>query len=160
MLGALANAPDFGTNIKIPRLLMFDQERNTQVLEEYPGTEDLTSFLRARSSRDDASRKSLASSIGRRLGLWLRTFHNWASSPSQADLRGFITNDSMRDLKQRISYGSFLRVLETSCPSLLLGTRERLEKVRDMASKEFYLPAGDDGGSNWGLIHGDFWSGK
>jgi len=69
-------------------------------------------------------------------------------------------NGSMRELKEQISYGSFMTVLQNSVPRLLDEHREKLAAVRNAVAMEFQLPASHDGGSNWGLVHGDFWSGK
>ena len=161
MLKALADFSDPDGKVVTPRLLMFDQSQNTQILEDYPGTVDLTRLLRTWSNADDIHIKSRASSIGFQLGLWLRSFHSWTSEPNQADLRKAVSgNQPMQLLKEGISYGSFMTILETLYPQLLDGTREKLERVRDMAAREFHTPGSYGDGDNWGIIHGDFWSGK
>jgi len=64
----------------------------------------------------------------------------------------------MRKLKRLLTYDGFLRALK-NCPELLEGHKETLETIRDIMVKEFEkLPA--EGDEDWGLIHGDFWSGK
>jgi hypothetical protein len=63
-------------------------------------------------------------------------------------------------LKREITYDSFLEILETY-PGLIEGHLDALKSIKVAMTAEFELnepPMGDDG--SWGLIHGDFWSGK
>ncbi|KAK2606528.1 hypothetical protein N8I77_005270 [Diaporthe amygdali] len=94
-------------------------------------------------------------------GLWLRSFHQWMSEPGQASLRATISqNEEARKLKCKITYDSFLKVLEIY-PDLVEGHMETLKAVKDAMTAEFSLnerPLGEDG--SWGLIHGDFWTGN
>jgi hypothetical protein len=64
----------------------------------------------------------------------------------------------MRKLKRFITYDGFLGVLE-NYPELLQGRKKTLEAIRDIMAKEFEKPPTEED-ENWGLIHGDFWSGK
>ena len=160
MLKALVGFPRSSINVKIPRLLMFDPETHTQVLEDYRHIVDLLSLLREWSAVDDMSLKQHAASLGRSLGMWLRSFHSWSSAPKQADLRKAMKgNQAMRELKDRISYSRIIGILE-AFPALQEGSRDKLEGVVKMGSHEFQHPAAHAVDESWGLIHGDFWSGK
>jgi len=144
--------------IKTPRLYLFNRRTNTQVLEDFPDTGDLKSvfFLPNVGSLLPGSS---AAAIGHHLGSWLRSFHAWASAPKQASMRASIgQNRPMRELKRMVTYGSFLTVLE-NFPELLVGCKETLEIVRDVMSKEFEKPPVYED-EEWGIIHGDYWSGK
>lgn len=68
-------------------------------------------------------------------------------------------NEPMRQLKYRITYDSFISNLE-QFPDVLGGHREALEVVKHMATEEFTRTSGDGQGEEWGIIHGDFWTGK
>lgn len=100
-------------------------------------------------------------SVGRDIGSWLRCFHQWSSEPGQAQLRATIgRNTEARKLKRKITYDSFVTILE-EYPELVQGHVEKLKIIQNVMAAEFELnepPQGDDG--SWGLIHGDFWTGK
>jgi thiamine kinase-like enzyme len=157
--------------VRTPHLFHFDQDRNTQILEDLPDALDLkrTLLLLPPSSqqRQYASPGSSipgissfpAMSIGHALGTWLASFHAWTSLPAQSNLRTEIRkNEDMKTLKHRINYVDLLRMVE-KFPEILEGSRSILESVSDMAAKE--LAERDDGeGEEFGIIHGDFWTGK
>ncbi|KIN08845.1 hypothetical protein OIDMADRAFT_111115 [Oidiodendron maius Zn] len=97
--------------------------------------------------------------IGRHLGLWLRSFHTWASAPEQAALRAQMwQNDPMRKIKYLFTYDSVLKVLE-NYPELLEGHEKTLDTILDAMAKEFERPSTEEG-DGYGLLHGDFWSGN
>lgn len=156
---AQKNFPYTATIVKVPHLYLFNQETNTQVLEDIAGAVDLETILVSPTVNDTLS-QSLSTSIGRALGSWLRSFHNWISAPSQVDLRIEIgENEPMRKLKYLITYDSFIEVVE-QFPEILGGNKKTLENVKDMAAKEFQKMARDMRAEDWGIIHGDFWTGK
>ncbi|KAK7757531.1 hypothetical protein SLS62_000546 [Diatrype stigma] len=149
--------------VKVPHLYLFDRETSTQVLEDIPGVVDLKTIFVSPNANDVLS-KPLATSIGRALGSWLRAFHAWASAPAQSHLCANAemgTNELMRKLKYFITYGSFIEVLE-KFPDVIGDHKKSLQEVQHMAIKEFEKTAsGDgDGREEWGLIHGDFWTGN
>jgi hypothetical protein len=158
MLNALTKFSCSASIIKIPRLYHFNRETNTQVLEDIPSVVDLQTLLISPTA-NDVFIQSLAASIGRALGSWLRSFHSWISAPLQADLREEIgSNGPMRQLKYLITYGSFIKVLE-QFPDVLRDYKKILEDIKDSATKDFERTANDDR-EEWGVIHGDCWTGK
>jgi hypothetical protein len=146
------------TVIKAPCLYMYNRETNIQILEDFTNTTGFKSMLFSPNA-DDLLPQSSRATIGRHLGSWLRSFHTLTSAPEQAALRAQIPQgDPMRELKRLLTYDCFLKVLE-NYTELLEGHKQTLEIVRDVMSKEFEKsPTEED--ENWGLIHGDFWSGK
>ncbi|CZR69204.1 uncharacterized protein PAC_19104 [Phialocephala subalpina] len=145
--------------IKTPRLYLFNRETNTQVHEDFTDTTDLKSVFISQNANDIRS-QSVATSIGHALGAWTRSFHSWASAPAQAQLRTEIANNKlMRELKLKITYDSFVGVLE-KFPDILGHNREVLEEVKASALGEFGGPVANIGGDYWGIIHGDFWAGN
>ena len=152
MLTALAGARSL---FAAPALLAFDREGNTQVHEDFPRAIDLISVLRSPTTTND-----VLMSLWGDLGARLRGFHEWTSKPEQDDLRAtFARNESMRRLKYDTTYKTFISILE-KYPELLEGCRGTLQDVRDVVTEEYETPAGELVGSDLGLIHGDFWSGK
>lgn len=147
------------TTIKTPRLHLFNHESHTQVLEDLPGTNDLkTVLLQPNAAELLPGASPLA--VGRHLGSWLRSYHAWASAPAQAAALAAVgENRPMRDLKRLVTYDAVIPVLE-NYPELLVGCREALETVVAVLGKEFEKVPGAGGGEHWGMIHGDFWSGK
>lgn len=164
MLHGLANfTPDSdhtSTVVRSPRLYLFDRKTNTQVLEDCLNTTDLkTIFISP--TVEEILPGNRSASVGYSVGRWLRSFHQWTSEPSQAPLRATIRrNTEARKLKRKITYDSFVRILETY-PDLIEGHEEVLKTIKDAMVTDFEIhgpPESDDG--DWGLIHGDFWTGK
>lgn len=65
----------------------------------------------------------------------------------------------MRKLKLQITYDAFLGVLDRF-PNVTEGVRDTLEQVKAMASEEFATGRDGVGREDWGIIYGDFWTGK
>jgi len=163
MLYALHHFPSGKTTgVKTPRLHLFLRDANTQVLEDFQGTTDLKNIVVSNSD----FKAEVAASVGYRMGSWLRRFHDWSTSPNMHINRlGGVKighNEPMRQLKYDITYGSILKILGNNFPDLLEGFRPALEEVVDEATKKFETILSGDRAEdkNWGLIHGDFWSGK
>lgn len=141
--------------VKAPRLYLYDKETNTQVLEDFANTSEFRTMLYSA----DADTPPSPSNIGRYLGRWLRSFHTWALAPEQAALRARAwQNDPMRETKYLFTYGCVLEVLK-NYSELLDGYEETLETIRDTMEKEVQRSSLEQG-DGYGLIHGDFWSGK
>ncbi|KUI74211.1 hypothetical protein VM1G_10053 [Cytospora mali] len=163
MLCALANfsgAATTKTQIKAPRLYLFNREENVQILEDCSHTTDLKTILVSPDIHNYLPEPSLES-IGRDLGSWLRSFHTWTSAPEQASLRITIgQNEGMRRLKRLITYDSFLEILELY-PQLVEGHLEALQTIKEAMIAQFEVDKPPtDGDENWGLIHGDLWTGN
>ncbi|KAM7218337.1 Protein kinase-like domain containing protein [Rhypophila decipiens] len=154
--------------IKTPRLYLFDRQTNTQVIEDLVDTADLKSVFfqdpDARSLRFGLG-PSAALAIGRHLGSWLRSFHDWASIPEQAGVRTSVgENRPIRDLKRMVTYDGVLAVLR-NYPDELLGDEieATLQIIVDGMGREFGKPLPKENEpleDGWGLIHGDYWSGN
>lgn len=164
MLRALINFPGTAdgtkTVISTPHLYLFDRETNTQVLEDCSDTTDLKTLLVSPGINNTLPEID-PSSIGHSLGCWLRSFHIWTSGPPQAALRAAIRrNEGMQNLKRSITYDSFLGILQTY-PQLVDGHMQTLQAIKAMITAEFSLDeSAMERDENWGLIHGDFWTGK
>ncbi|KAL3494906.1 kinase-like domain-containing protein [Aspergillus germanicus] len=145
----------FQVTVKTPGLLHFNPATNTQVMEDLPSALDLKTFLSSPSVSSTISRE-WATSIGRTLGIWLRSFHTWIDDPTQAEVAsGFEKNETMKKLKFSINYDSLLNMVGAH-PDLLEGSRGVFERVRERAAAEL-----EEGvGGPIGAIHGDFWSGN
>lgn len=159
MLKALHNFPITATShhivLRTPRLFYFNSKTNTQAIEDFHNTADLRSLLDA-----PPDKQFFVISIGQAIGSWLRSFHDWTASPAQCELRSETAkNEPMRKLKSRITYEAFLLVLQ-NFPKILEGSRESLEEAKAMAMRAFQMKIGDEGAEEWGIIHGDFWTGK
>ncbi|KAH9883933.1 kinase-like domain-containing protein [Xylariomycetidae sp. FL2044] len=175
--------------VRTPHLLFFDPESRIQVLEYIQGTTDLKSRILLLSPPSPQEQLELdplsqptATSIGQVLGSWLRAFHAWTTNYSSSTtttttsqqeavylrldrIRG---NEHMRDLKYRITYDAFIGVVR-KFPSVWAEYGETLEQVRSRAAREFgespVREEGDgegvgEGVEDWGIIHGDFWTGN
>lgn len=146
-------------SVKTPHLYLFNPEMNIQVIEDFQDTLDLETMLVTLHETKIPS-QSIVKSVNRALGAWLRSFHTWTSAPQQSGLRSEVwKNEPMRKLKLRITYDVFLKVVE-NFPDILESHQETLEEVREMGVKEFEREPSEDADEDWGIIHGDFWSGK
>lgn len=165
MLQALADFSPSNTStstvVEIPRLYLFHQETSTQILEDLHHTTDLKTIFYSSMSNIHSYPGDSPLFLGHTLGSWLRSFHEWGSAAEQATLRATIArNQSMRKLKCQITYDSFLEILQLY-PQLVEDHMETLQAVKDAMTAEFLVNhQPKDGGEDWGLIHGDFWSGK
>lgn len=157
ILRALDSLPPYSKDdimVKTPRLFYFDQESHTQVLEDLPNSLDLKTFL---ISESNSLSKSSGLSIGRALGSWLRSLHNWATENEQAALTGILRqNKSMQQIKFYANYTLLVESIE-NFPTLLEGSRSVFNQVRDLAAAELEEQGHSD---EYGIIQGDFWTGK
>ncbi|CAI7646087.1 unnamed protein product [Penicillium pancosmium] len=139
ILRALSGLPPYseaGVTVKAPELLHFDAETDTQIVEDLPDSVDLKTFLLSNVSSDVS--KASAEAVGRALGSWLRSFHDWGNSKDQLGCKATLgENESMKQLK--------------------FWSRDVFEQVRDFAATELTKENHDDG---FGIIHGDFWTGN
>ncbi|KAK3317742.1 kinase-like domain-containing protein [Cercophora scortea] len=148
-----------GRTVRTPRLYMRSLETSTQILEDFADTVDLKSVL-VSPNANAVFTPSVATSIGRDLGSWLRAFHVWAGEKARASLVSEISqNDAMKKLKYQVTYDSFIKVLG-NFPELLEGNETTLESVKNAATEDFKRIAEEEGDEGWGLIHGDLWSGN
>jgi hypothetical protein len=146
-------------SLKTPRLYQFDRKTNTQILEDLADMTDLKTVL-VSPTVSSVLPQPISATIGHALGVWLQSFHSWASEPAQAELHRVIANNTpMRKIRYAISYGAFTDVIQKSS-DIWQANRKALEEVRDMAVLEYAKLPGDDLEENWGIIHGDFWTGN
>jgi hypothetical protein len=149
-ISALSN-----TLVKTPQLYHFDPTTGTQVLEDLTDTSDLKTVLES-PHVTAVLPPSIAETMGCALGAWLQGFHSWAAEPAQVKLDKVIGgNASMRELRYSISYGAFMEIVQ-KFPDIWYANKTTLEEVVTMAKAEYAMSTGQ----NWGIIHGDFWSGK
>lgn len=142
-------------SVKSPRLFHFDRQTNTQIMEDLPNALDLKSFLRSPAASELSQSSAVA--IGCSIGQWLASFHTWASAPERTSLVAEIEkNHLMKELKYQVNYEILMRTID-EFPDLLEGSRKVFGKVRDSARTELGKKKEREG---FGLIHGDFWTGK
>ena len=103
------------------------------------------------------------SETGFQVGSWLRAFHAWGSASSQHELRNKIFQDSaMRKFKRKVKYDRIMEIVK-KFPDTWREVHEDLEALQQLAIQESEctsLQASEKDPEAWGVIHGDFWSGK
>lgn len=100
---------------------------------------------------------SSARSLGRALGSWLRSFHDWAADEKQAECREILSkNGVMKGVKFYVNYTMLIDTIG-NFPDILEESRDVFEQVRDFAAAEMKR---EDSDHKYGVIHGDFWTGK
>ena len=146
--------------IKTPHLYHFSHATHTQVQEDLPAAQDLKTFLTTPTIATTVP-EALVRSLGHALGEWLLAFHTWTDEYESSSRRELKTrmarNTLMRELKCSVNYDNLVQTIERY-PGLLEGCRGVFEEVRDFAKEE--CKRVDVDGEGFGVIHGDFWSGK
>ena len=140
--------------VRAPKLHHFNPETNTQIQEFLPDALSLKEYaLKHFSLSRDPSRKPLCVDLGRSLGVWLRSFHDWAALPEQSNFRSEIkSNEAMQKIRQFANYSTLVNTVD-NFPDILADARETFEKIRDATAEEITRP-------DLQVIHGDFWTGK
>jgi fructosamine-3-kinase len=148
--------------VRTPRLYYYDSETYTQVMEHLAGSQDLKSWLLSEQGGKSISQPS-AKAIGHALGAWIGAFHAWGSQEQQAVLRATMAqNREMQRLKNMVNYEK-LPTMVDKYPHILESSRAIFEQARDRAAAEINSdssPASDTQNEDYGLIHGDFWTGN
>ena len=158
-LQGLVAPSSHGVAVAVPQVYHFDEELRIQVIENLYPAVDLASLVSPTVSRNTLD----ATNIGVAVGSWLRAFHGWTSSSEQVELRREISGRCrpMRDLKRMITYDNLFGVLQRF-PAILQKHEVALKQVEQLADIEFkQQPVNDEEIDDaWGIIHGDFWTGK
>ncbi|EHA24337.1 hypothetical protein ASPNIDRAFT_39611 [Aspergillus niger ATCC 1015] len=125
--------------VKTPRLFSFNRETYTAVLEDLPDSLDLKSYLISTAASKNVTQE-WASSIGRALGNWLRSFHHWADNEAQSGVAAEMNkNQYMRDLKFMVNYDALVNTID-KYPIVLGDSRDVFSKVREMAAADVLIP--------------------
>lgn len=146
--------------IRTPRLFYFSQESNTQVQEYLDNALNLKAYAlkyfstSATPGSANESERPKILEVGRGLGRWLRSFHEWAASPEQEALRNRVKmNKEMQYIKFTYGYQNLLWRSD-KLPSILGDAKPVFEEVFAKAKAEL------EDQDNLQVIHGDFWTGK
>lgn len=146
--------------VRTPRLLDFNPGSATQVHEYLPNTLNLKEYALKHLARPpaapsaDPSEKANVVGLGRGLGQWLRSLHDWAAAPEQRWLREKAQmNKEMQAIKFTYNYERLLGQLD-KFPSILGAAKTTFTEVVAMAKAELEEQDKLD------VIHGDFWTGK
>lgn len=153
-LQKLPRATNQFCSVRTPRLFHFNPDSSTQVQEYLPDSLDLKSYaLKHFSPSTPESEKPNVLEVGRALGKWLRSFHDWAAAPEQEALRSRVRlNKEMQGIKLTYNYESLLRRLEQF--PFLKDSKSVFEEIIAKAKAELAEE------SQLHFIHGDFWTGK
>ncbi|KAF7548830.1 hypothetical protein G7046_g8543 [Stylonectria norvegica] len=156
-LAALPPTTSSTFTISTPRMLLFNPATNTQVQEYLPHAVNLKEYALAHYATPAAaaSVKPQCVKLGRSLGHWLRSFHDWSERPDQARLREILArNKDMQGLKHMINYRQLVQL--TGAHPDILGDEVKpvLQEIAEMAAGEL----ADEAALH--VIHGDFWTGN
>lgn len=136
--------------ITIDTPTVFSSKHPIQVHEDLPKSTTLKEYLL---QNDDLS-EGQSNRIGKALGSWTRSFHNWAQEPARTIMLQPLHNEmqKMAELKLSINYG---RLVESIKSSNLVLTDEELDILTAVARTNASISLLDGH-----LIHGDFWTGN
>ncbi|KAJ5933560.1 hypothetical protein N7454_005889 [Penicillium verhagenii] len=144
-----------GPTVKTPRVLYFNKETNTQIIDDLPQSLNLKDLFLSDSL--ESTSEFACREIGSSLGVWLQSFHKWGNKPEQAESRSLITqNVAMKQLKFYINYAMLVDTIATF-PDILEESRGTFEELRNFATEEMKK---SDKDPEIGIIHGDFWTGN
>lgn len=124
-------------------------------MEDLPNSLDLKSFLL--SDLTQGVSEAAGHALGRSVGTWLRSFHDWAGKPELGECRSLLAqNESMKQLKFYVNYSMLMDTI-ANFPGVLEDNRGIFEELKIFAAEEMKK---SDQESGFGIIHGDFWTGK
>jgi hypothetical protein len=125
------------------------------ILEYFPGGMNLKSYaIEHYAAPTDPSLKWQCQGLGRGLGRWLHSFHDWSVLPEQSQFRDVLAgNGSYQELKNSVNYGAVVRLVD-KFPSILSEFKMIFEEVFEMTKGELL------DSSQLRPLHGDFWTGK
>lgn len=139
--------------VRTPKLHYFNQGTNTKVIEYLPDALSLKDYALKHFTAPDPSRKSFCLDVGNSLGIWLRSFHEWANEPGQSNLQRVLKQDNCLQTLRHMVYYSALVGDVARFPDILSDAKDVFEQVEKMAAGELKRPDLD-------VIHGDYWTGK
>lgn len=143
-----------------PRNLLYLPSPSIQIIEDLDPALDCADLL---TSLDHEVPMSIWSAVGFALGEWLRALHHWTREPEQGHLRSTMEgNKASRDLKWRTTYGTIVDIARTF-PIITEEDLDVLKEVREKAQREqedAAQRAVNEDTESYGIIHGDFWTGK
>lgn len=143
------------SSVSTPAVYLFNKDTNTQVQEYLPNAVSLKNYaLEHYAAPTSPACRHQCQQLGRGLGAWLRSFHDWSSRPQQADLREVLAgNKPMQALKLMINYRGLVGMADQH-PTILGDVKADLQAIHDMAAAEL----SDEAALH--VIHGDFWTGN
>ncbi|KAI1106837.1 kinase-like domain-containing protein [Jackrogersella minutella] len=152
IVGKADESHPYNFSVRTPKLFHFDEKNNTQIQEYLQDGIDLKNYSLKTYAESSPETKHQSLQLGKALGRWLRSFHNWAAQ--QVELRSNIGgNKDLQQLKHMINF-SWLLDRVKQFPSILGDAEAVFKEVKDMAVTEL----ADE--SQLQVIHGDFWSGN
>lgn len=133
----------------------FNQDSNTQVQEYLRDAVSLKHYaIQHYAAPTPESLKPQCLQLGRCLGGWLRSFHNWSNGPDNQGFRDILPTDrESQKLKHMINYGQLVQMVD-KYPEILRDARDVFQQVSDQAAAE------TEDLSKLEVTHGDFWTGK
>jgi hypothetical protein len=140
-----------GCTIRTPKFFPCDLPASTQVQECLPNCLDLKRYALKYFSASDVSKTSVLE-IGQGLGMWLRSFHDWAAGHDTLR-EAAKSNVGMMNIKLKYNYELLLSRVD-KFPAILSDAKTEFEAVLAMAKSELEDEA------KLQVVHGDFWTGK
>lgn len=141
-------------SVRTPRLLYFHPDSSTQIQEYLPDSLNLKHYALKRllPSTPEHQRPRILE-LGRGLGGWLRSFHEWSSHPEQKALHSKVKlNEEMQGIKLTYNYDRLLWQIQRF--PFLKDSEHVFKEVVANAKLEL------EDESRLNIIHGDFWTGK
>ncbi|KAK5996351.1 4-hydroxytryptamine kinase-like protein [Cladobotryum mycophilum] len=154
-LSQLPHSTSRAFQVGTPKQFYFNPETSTQIQEYLPNAVSLKQYaIEHYKAPTPEALKPQCIELGRCLGKWLRTFHDWSQQPVNSGLREiFARNKDMQKIKKMVNYDQLLGMVG-KYPSILEDSRDVLQQIAEMASGELKDEA------NLHVIHGDFWTGN
>ncbi|KAK4226069.1 kinase-like domain-containing protein [Podospora fimiseda] len=152
-LGGMPTPPWAPCVVRTPKIYHFNHETNTKVIEYLDSALSLKDYALKHFVTPDPSRKPFCLDVGKSLGIWLRTFHDWGNKPEQSRLQNVLKQDNcLQTLRHRVYYSALVGDVKRF-PDILSDAKEVFEQVEKTAAEELKR-------EDLVVIHGDFWTGN
>ena len=141
----------FHASVRTPKLLLYDDLSNTQVMEYLPNSTNLKAYINSHlNSATPAELEPHCHALGKALGHYISACHHNTDDKLRETLK---SNSQMQNLKHMINYDWMLDRIG-QLPEILGDAKSTFTAVKEMAWKEL------DHEGELMITHGDLWPGK
>lgn len=136
--------------VTTPRAFEYFPPTNTSVIQHIGNSTTIKAAL-----LEESIPLTIANTLGRALARYSLELYSWSRDSSQAALRNKVSAvEWSKEISFAVTYGHILQVADLY-PSILNPHRDAMKKLFERAKKDYF-----EENEEWGMIHGDYWTGN